>query len=120
MIDQWLCISYKVHICIACDPLMLIFILLDDGSYHPQGYSALHNPDYEKSVPNLSSCLSLCSVNQSCAAMSYNESTSTCYMSGVPHFLNISGIKPAAYWKKAHPDGYNLTEGRCHFFQFAF
>ena len=43
--------------------------------------------------------------------MSYNESTSTCYMSGKPHFLNISGIEPAAYWKMAHPDGFKLTEG---------
>ena len=86
--------------------------ILDNGRYHPQGYSDLDEPDYEKSVPNLSFCLSLCSINQSCAAMSYNESTSTCYMSGVPHFLNISGVEPAAYWKIAHPHGFKLTEGQ--------
>ena len=85
--------------------------ILDNGRYHPQGYSDLDEPDYEKSVPNLSFCLSLCSINQSCAAMSYNESTSTCYMSGVPHFLNISGVEPTAYSKMAHPDGFNLTHG---------
>ena len=90
---------------------LVVIIFLDNGRYHPQGYSALHKPDYEKSVPNLSFCLSLCSINQSCAAMSYNESTSTCYMSGVPHFLNISGVEPTAYWKMAHPDGFNLTHG---------
>ena len=44
--------------------------------------------------------------------MSYNESTSACSMSGVPHFLNISGVKPAAYWKVAHPHGFHLTQGK--------
>ena len=43
--------------------------------------------------------------------MSYNESTSICSMSGVPHFLDISGAEPTAYWKVAHPDGFNLTHG---------
>ena len=86
-------------------------IFLDNGGYHPQGYSKLYQPDYEKSVPDISFCLSLCSVNQSCAGMSYNESISTCYMSGTPHFLNISGAKPAADRKLSHSSGFILTQG---------
>ena len=92
--------------------LLNVSYFLDNGRYHPQGYSKLYQPDYERPVPDISYCLSLCSFNQSCAGMSYNESTSTCSMSGVPHFLNISGFEPAAYWKVAHPDGFNLTQGK--------
>ena len=101
--------------------LLNVSYFLDNGRYHPQGYSKLYQPDYEESVTDISFCLSLCSVNQSCAAMSYNESTSICSMSGLPHFLNISGAEPTAYWKVAHPDDFNLIHGNlsiiCIFFR---
>ena len=64
----------------------------------------LLNPDYWKLVPKLSDCLSLCSFNQTCAAMSYDGVASTCYMSGKPNFLNISEMEPKAFLKQAHAE----------------
>ena len=109
---QYLRNSMMVYVIVCYNFSVKYFVILDDGRYYPQGYSKLYQPDYEKFVPDISYCLSLCSFNQSCAAMSYNESTSTCSMSGVPHFLNISGVKHAAYWKLAHPDGFIVTHGK--------
>ena len=71
----------------------------------------LLNPDYRKFVPKLSDCLSLCSFNQTCAAMSYDGVASTCYMSGKPSFLNISEMEPKAFLKQAHAE--KLTVSQC-------
>ena len=86
-------------------------IFLDDGSYHHEIYTKLQKPDYQKHVPNLSYCLSLCSVNQTCAAAFYNESTSVCYMSGVSAFINIHGKERKAFRKSAHTESFSLIEG---------
>ena len=76
--------------------------VVDESGYSAENYSMLSSPDYRKPVHMLSDCLSLCSINQSCAAMSYDAFTSTCYMSGMPTFLNITGVEPTARMKKAH------------------
>ena len=36
--------------------------------------------------------------------MSYDELTTTCYMSGKSWFINIPGKEPAAFMKEAHAD----------------
>ena len=87
--------------------LSLLFISLilsnvDNGRYHPDGYSRLAEHDYERSVPMLSYCLSLCSINQTCAGMYYDETKSMCYMSGKSWFLNIPGEEHKAFMKAAH------------------
>ena len=74
-------------------------------------YTKLQKPDYQKHVPNLSYCLSLCSVNQTCAAAFYNESTSVCHMSGVSAFIYIYGKERKAFRKLAHAESFSLIEG---------
>ena len=77
---------------------------VDNGRYHPDGYYTLAVYDYVKSVPKLSDCLSLCSFNQSCAAMSYNDTALTCYMSGKSWFISKPEEKLNAFMKAAHSE----------------
>ena len=70
----------------------------------------LLNPDYWKSVHKISDCLSLCSFNQTCAAMSYDERTSTCYMSGFPTFLNIIGERPKAFLQDSNATDISVVQ----------
>ena len=77
-------------------------------------YTSLQKPDYQKYVPNQSYCLSLCSINQTCAAVLYNESTSVCHMSGVSAFINNHVTEKRAFMKSAHTDSFSLIEGLYH------
>ena len=70
----------------------------------------LLNPDYWKFVHKISDCLSLCSFNQTCAAMSYDKRTSTCYMSGAPKFLDIREVEPKSFLKEAHAHSSSLLQ----------
>ena len=78
--------------------------MIDNGRYHPDGYSRLAEHDYERSVSMLSYCLSLCSMNQTCAGMYYDETKSMCYMSGKSWFINIPGEEHKAFMKAAHDE----------------
>ena len=98
------------HFKVECPLLTPPITILDNGRYSPEGYSMLLNPDYWKSVHKISDCLSLCSFNQTCAAMSYDKRTSTCYMSGTPKFLNMPGVEPTAFLKEAHSSDFTLLQ----------
>ena len=94
--------------------LLSYTIILDDGRYHHEMYTKLQKPDYQKPVPNRSYCLSLCSINQTCAAVLYNESTSVCHMSGVSAFINNHVTEKKAFMKSAHVESFSLIEGLYH------
>ena len=50
----------------------------------------------------LSYCLSLCSINQTCAGIYYDETKSMCYISEKNLFINIPREEHKAYMKAAH------------------
>ena len=90
--------------------LVHVLNVSDNGRYQPEGYAALLNPDYLKSVYQLSDCLSLCSFNQTCSAMSYDGFTSTCQMSAKPTLLNISSLKAKTFLKEEHVSSANVMK----------
>ena len=87
-----------------------IFIILDDGRFSLVTYTALTVYDYYKVVQELSYCLSLCSINTTCAAVQYDRNTTICYFSSRPFFLNFSHLESAAYHKRAHVDGLSVAQ----------
>ena len=84
---------------------------LDDGSYHEAKYSGIVKADKTRKVTKYSHCLSFCSVNQSCAAVLYEHSTTTCYMSHQPHvFYNYDIDGQVAFVKNANYNKLQLYE----------
>ena len=70
----------------------------------------LVNSDYQTIIHEHSDCLSLCSSNQTCAAMYYDEFTSTCHISEIPTFLDVYGITPKAFLKKDYATNFSYIQ----------
>lgn len=61
---------------------MYSLLILDDTNFLHEKYSALVYPDTEINAVRMEAhCLTHCAAESSCAAYSYEESTSTCYLS---------------------------------------
>jgi len=71
--------------------LLLLFISFSgEGGFLDQPYSDVPTFYHQNKIFSLQSCLALCSCNQSCAAVSFDKDTSTCFLSDEPRVLNNS------------------------------
>ena len=88
---------------------------LDNRKFLDEEYTRLLKPDYQVLVPKLTFCHLLCAVNRTCAAVSYDEDTDVCSMSGEPKVENIAGVPSNALVKMSFATDLNVTviEGWC-------
>jgi len=65
--------------------------LFIDNIYHTnQVFTDVVNYSSQVEVSSWEVCQNLCGSDQSCAAMSYDNNTSTCFQSDVPNVVNYT------------------------------
>jgi len=81
------------------------FLIVGVSDFLEQLYSDLMSFFYQSKTSSIQSCLALCLCNQSCVAVSYDQNTSTCFLSNSLNIVNSTEqTAKACYVKKMYSE----------------
>jgi len=100
--------------------VLCYIFLLEERSFLCQTFSNLLKFNHQSQTMSQESCWDLCSQKESCAAVSYDNNTSTCFLSDKPEVvINTEHTSRLCSVKKkyseelvVHPLSTNLAKGK--------